>query len=288
MKKGFLKSIMFLSAVSVLFAHEDVASVSGESSIKLKPVLENNTGSVTLVNETKPWHRGFSGGLTITPFAFDMGPLKDAITHRENDEKGLPQSDSTLRIGHLDFNSGIDNYEPLVMVGFKGYAGLKDGWRIGGTVRGGFRSFEESIPKTDSVVSLGFGLVQTGFLLEHAFRPMEKSAIVLGGELGFGGYMAVFVKHESVGLSGFTGGPNSMHDGYSNNDEWENDVLDAWSSFGYFNMNVGFVHSFKKWFHLGIDLVGEFHFSGDGLSGQDSFFTSNPGGSIRFMFGRGG
>lgn len=216
--------------------------------------------------------RGGAGGIYTGILGYDMIPVKNLIARREVAEAsmGFPDSNS-IEISGYRFNEQIEEREAIGMFGGIGYAGIGKGMRIGGTLQGGLKHYASTL--NGNTVDLAIAVGQTAFLFDKSFE-MKKSRFLIGAQVGFGGVGAVFYEDTTSG---------DFEDNYY---EFEGSTMYAVAYYSLFEFHGGYSYQFTKIFQMGLEFTGQTNHSVNGFSGSDGYTTFNPGGNLRFVWGR--
>jgi len=221
-------------------------------------------------SERRPGFGG-GGGMTFGFKAIDLSHLKTSI------------ADDITRKGEkspyygLNINDIIEgDYQTAMMFGAQGLAGLGDGIRIGGGIYGGSSMLRSIYDDSDSLYSLVVWTGYGGFIMEKSF-DFDDLHIIVGTVLGGGSQGSVLVNDDDI---------------YSY--ETSIDTSDNIDFSEPYELAVGFAgeihtalsYSFTPWFHIGAEFSGLLFVSESGYKNGKNVTTFNPGGNLRFMFGR--
>lgn len=213
--------------------------------------------------------RGYGGGLGPTPgiYAINFRPVHELL-------EVIGRDDEFRNIGFPVEGT----WQGFFLMGLTGYGALGNGLRIGGSFRGGSKSY--SIRSNDSTYSLEIKTAFGGFLLEKA--------AVAGSMNWFAGGMAggANIKVQPSKASGVLSSTASPRDETSPQTFQK---LNA-SSF-LIELHGGCTYTMVNWFHVGLDCATPIFFSPSGFrtvgdrSLTNGFVTINPGFRIRIILG---
>lgn len=217
--------------------------------------------------ERKPGFGG-GGGPSVGFKAINIEPLKKSIT-----DDIARKGDGSAYHG-LDFENKLaGTYETFLMLGGQGLAGIGNGVRIGGGAYGGAKLYRTYHDVTDSAFGLTVWNGYCGFIVEKSF-PFENANVIVGTLLGGGAQGSILFNMDDA---------NSYN---GNSDTTDTDYPYELAVYFAGEVHAGVSYSFLPWFHMGLEFSGALFASGTGFKNGDSFTTFNPGGNIRFMFGR--
>ena len=222
-----------------------------------KAAIKNGNGTIKRkVERFSNKGYGFSGGPFYGLAGINIKPVKT-----------LCGKDPYLRNKRFYFSSY--HFEPVIMSGGAGLAGIGSGIRIGGGGVHGSKKFTSAPFNGDSVITLEVGVSYGGFIFEKVFKR-DKWHIKTGGLIG-GGSMKVSVRRSNTVFS----------DDYLDDD-------DKKTTAGFFCLNPygGCSYSFFPIFHVGVDISLPVFLSTEGFSSAaGDFYTVNPGILFKFIFG---
>ncbi len=220
------------------------------------------------VRERRPGFGG-SGGMTFGFKAIDLSNLKVSIAD-DIERKG---EDSPYY--GLGINDRIEgDYKTTMMFGAQGLAGMGNGLRIGGGIYGGSNILRSVYDENDSLLTLVTWMGYGGFIMEKSF-DFDELHIILGTIIGGGSQGAILVNEDEF-------------DSDNDNTNFDSDSSNPYEhAIGFAGeIHTGISYSFTSWLHIGLELSGLLFVSDSGYKNGKSFTTFNPGGNLRFMFGR--
>ena len=213
--------------------------------------------------------RGYGGGLGPTPgiFAINFRPVHELLEVISRDDE------------FRNINFPIEGtWQGFFLMGLTGYGALGNGLRIGGSFRGGSKSY--SIRTGDSTYSLEINTTFGGFLLEKAAVAGSMNWF-MGGMAG-GANIRVQPSKATTVLSSISSQVNGTSPQTFNKLRAPSLLLE---------LHGGFTYTMINWFHVGLDLSTPLFFSPSGFrttgnqSLTDGFVTINPGFRFRIILG---
>lgn len=286
-------------SISDVFEDTDViASVEENKSSETVEIAESpklDTSTVQFVKteyviDMPKENNGFSGGVGVGVYAFDMSPVRRLISARQKEES-LNETSNTLRISEYDFLSKVDKREavPTIRTIFYGINETK--FHIGGVLEVGGRTWQLSNDLKDSVVTMGFVVAKAGVFMEQVLVHNDKNYLALGATLGGGGSGVGFFSRK--GTKTFWENDDKTRGDWKHDDDDDDDdgifgkkMLGAASGFVYFDVDLAYILSITKRFHLRFDAMCDIMGSKNGynLAGDD-YGIVNAGGAFSVVWG---
>ncbi len=197
---------------------------------------------------------GFSGGPLFGILAVNIKPIEK-----------LCRVDPYLSSKSFSFSQY--HYEPFVMSGGMGIAGIGNGVQLGGGGMHGNKKFNSRSYSSDSIISLDVEVTFGGVIIRKVYQK-DKFNLKVSGLLGGG---KIKVKVNSA---------NSVFDDYS--DEGK----ETKARFFCLYPSIGCSYSLFPIFHIGLDVLSPLFISIEGFSARTSdFYTINPGIVLKLIFG---
>jgi hypothetical protein len=239
-------------------------------------------------------NNGFSGGIGFSLYSFDMSPVRRLISAREKEELSMSDTVKTLRISEYDFLSRIDKREAIPAFHAVFYGINETKFHFGGLFEIGGYSCRNKNSLKDSVVTMGFIFGKAGVLMEQVFLHNDKHYLALGGTVG-GGWSGVgfFGRKGTTTFWENNNNNNSRHYDYKDydydkdyDDNDKTNFIGAGSVFAFLDVNLSYILSVKKRFHLRFDGLCNIMGSRKGyyFSGND-YGIVNPGGAFSLIWG---
>jgi hypothetical protein len=217
-------------------------------------------------------------GLRTKGYGFGISPTPGMLVLNMDPITELAQSIAPFSGRTFDF--GTHNIQAFRMRGGMAFAGLGNGFRIGGAGLSGDRQFVSDTYSGDSVVVLKTSVSYGGVLLEKAFVHNRMNFLV-GGIVGGGSLKVQAAKGEKKSVFWFDN-PYDIEDAFSNSS------IDA--GFLLAELHGGFTYTIFPLMHIGLDVSGAAFVSPDGFSSSGipyttNFVTVNLGFKLHIVFG---
>lgn len=249
---------------------------------------------------SKPSNYGGAGGFGPTILKLDFSPIEKVIASES--VEAFPSKD-------FDFSNNT-----IIMMGGFGYAGKKNGLRIGVGGWGGFKSysssyagsslvldsteyltdstlsFDSSYVNIDSTISLDVIMGYGGLIFDNSFN-VGKLNLSFGGLFG-GGALVINKEMYKTEDNTIFSVPVDSYDTSDSSDTFDrsnrvgtmNDL--AVAPLACFDLHLGASLSLASWLHLGGEVSSLFLYAFDGFGkGTEAFTTRNPLFRFKIIFG---
>lgn len=208
------------------------------------------------VDDLKKRGYGFAGGPYYGISGINMKPVEK-----------LCEIDPYLKSKTFYFSKY--HYEPFILSGGMGLAGIGNGMRIGGGGAHGSKKLSSAPFQNDSIVILETKVSYGGFIFEKVFQK-NKWNIKGGGLIGGGNYNVSVRRSNTV----------FQEDYFEENDNTTKARFFCLTPYG------GCSYSFFPIFHLGVNISLPVFISTEGFSSATGdFYTMNPALLLKFIFG---
>ncbi len=213
--------------------------------------------------------RGYGGAIGPTPgiFAINVRPVHELLDVLSGNDE------------FRDISFPLEGtWQSFFLMGLTGYGAVGNGMRIGGSYRGGSRSY--STRHDDSTYSVEVRVAFGGFLLEKAFVAGSMNWFI-GGIAGASNIVVQPSKASNLLVS------TPLH--LDEEIDKTFNKLNAPSLL--LELHGGFTYTMVNWFHIGLDLSTPLFFSPSGFKSPgdqsitNGFITINPGLRIRIILG---
>jgi hypothetical protein len=216
---------------------------------------------------------GGAGGLAIGVSFLDMSDVKSFLTNVRDqaDSRGIPNP------GYIDaINDLISDRQPLFTNMFMGYYQTAGGLRLGGAAKMsyGFWAVYDTVQNFEVTCRFGYANTFWGGMIGYSLGK-GKHHFNASGVIG-GGVQALAMDR----LSEFVGNIDD------NGTIYYKYIDDSYQSFFGGDIELSYIFSFAKIFHMGIDGGASFQTSTDKYNeGIGSFTTVHPSIMARFIWG---
>ncbi len=229
-------------------------------------VMENRQKS------TDPNRMGGGGGLYLGIRAVDVSPIKKMI------RKDLALKGSESIYYGMDLENRIEGtYETMITANASGAVHIGDGVHFGLSFSAGSHPYR--VEKGSESYTFSTYYAYGAAIAEKRFTK-NKHNIVVGALLGVGALGASL--HNDDDDDYYDNNYFYDNDYYDDKDDENDDAAIVLCN----DIHSSYTYSVRSWLHVGVQLSALTFYSQAGLKHTDEFFTVNPGGELKIMFGK--